>query len=171
MIYICIKTKQTKMKIYVLDLNICNEHFLKHFNARLLKSVDGKSYSMSDEINRRLYTEKGIIEIDKSGKMWNMEIVDDLELTKYLFDGQIRMYIDKSIAKRKEEVYQIVPNHISLITTKHIYARSSKSLIQFVVEEVDSNVSDAYFETNVDIGHSSVKDEIVTFLKHLNFIE
>jgi hypothetical protein len=159
------------MKIYVLDLNICHEQFLKHFNARLLKSVDGKNYSMRDEINRRLYTEKGIIEIDKYGKMWNMEIVDDLELTKYLFDGQIRMYIDKSIVKRKEEVYQIVPNHISVIINKHIYARSSKSLIQFVVEEINGNVSDAYFETNIDIEHSSVKDEIVTFLKHLNFIE
>jgi hypothetical protein len=100
-----------------------------------------------------------------------MEIVDDLEVTKYLFDGQIRMYIDKSIVKRKEEVYQIVPNHISVIINKHIYARSSKSLIQFVVEEINGNVSDAYFETNIDIEHSSVKDEIVTFLKHLNFIE
>jgi hypothetical protein len=44
-------------------------------------------------------------------------------------------------------------------------------LIHFVVEEIEGKVKDAYFETDVDIEHSSVKEEVVTFLKRLNFIE
>ena len=156
------------MKFYILDLDINTDDFSK---KKLLMSKDAKTQLVRDEIVHRLYTEKGIIEIDKSGKMWNVVISDDLEPTKYLFDGHIRMYIDKSTMKRKEEVYQIVPQPISVIIHKHIYGRSSKSLIHFVVEEIEGKVKDAYFETDVDIEHSSVKEEVVTFLKRLNFIE
>lgn len=152
------------MKFYILDLDINNYDFSKKLSA--VRDVKIQLF-----ITHRLYTEKGIIEIDKSGKMWNIVISDDLEPTKYLFDGHIRVYIDKSTVKRKEEIYQIVPNHISVIINKHIYGWSNKSLIHFVVEEINGKVKDVYFESEVDIEQNSVKEDIATFLKYLNFIE
>ena len=74
------------MKLYVvnLDMTTLNVEKIKK------KMISKHNNSATREITvKKLYSERGIIEIDKYGKMWTMEIVDDLEVTKYLFDGNI----------------------------------------------------------------------------------
>jgi hypothetical protein len=156
------------MKLYVLDLDI------KTIDVEKIKKKFQTKYNngtLREIMVKRIYSEKGMIEIDKSGKLWSMEIIDDQNPYVYMLEDHIKMYIDKSTIKRKDEVFQIVPEHLSLITNKSVYSLSPKSMIHFVIEMIDETVRDVYFETDIDIQQHSVKEDIVTFLLLLNFIE
>ncbi len=154
------------MKIYVADMNLKNINVSKMENKCIMREQNIK----------RIYSEKGIIEIDKSGKLWKMEIVDD-NFSEYLIDNEIKLYIDKSVLKRKEEVFQIIPEHVSLIIKKKIYNLSQKSSVKLVVEYANNDdtdntiITDIYFESDIDIQQNCVKEDIVTFLILLNFVE
>jgi hypothetical protein len=158
------------MKIYVVDLDMTTLDVEKIKKKVQTKS---KSATLREFIVKRIYSEKGIIEIDKFGKLWNIEIQDDMEPVIYKMDEQIRLYIDRSIVRKKEEVFQIVPEHVSMITKKCICNLSPNSMLQMVIEMNyhDNNVRDIYFETEIDILHHSVKEDILTFLALLNFVE
>ena len=86
-------------------------------------------------------------------------------------DEQIRLYIDRSIVRRKDEAFQIVPEHISVIINKLVFSLSPKSMLQLVIEISDRCIRDIYFETEIEVLQHSVKEDIVTFLALLNFIE
>lgn len=148
------------MKIYVADMDI--------------QTIDTKKLTQNhihktERSIKRIYSESGIIEIDTSGKLWKMEIVDE-NYTDFLLDDEIKLYIDKSTMKRKNEVFQIVPEHVSVIIDRKTYSLSSKSLVKIIIESVDDSISDIYFETEMDIQQLCVREDIVTFLVLLNFI-
>ena len=146
------------MKIYVVDMDI--------------QTIDTKKltkHHTQEQSIKRIYSESGIIEIDTSGKLWKMEIVDE-NYTDFLLDDEIKLYIDKSTMKRKNEVFQIVPEHVSVIICRKTYSLSSKSLVKLIIESVDDSISDVYFETEIDIQQLCVREDIVTFLVLLNFI-
>ena len=157
MIYIC-----NTMKLYMVDMDITTMDI-----AKIQKKIQTKYNTI---IVKRIYSDKGIIEIDKSGKIWSMEIIDE-KPSIYTLDNQIRLYIDKSTFKRKDEVFQISPEHISVVMKKMICSLSPNAMVQLVIETVEELITDIYFETEIDIQQHSVREDIVTFLALLNFIE
>ena len=159
------------MKLYIVDMDITSidiAKFKKKFQSK--SSAQRESDALREIIVKRIYSEKGIIEVDKSGKLWNMEITDETP-SIYTLDNQIQIYIDKSTMKRKEETFQIIPEHVSVITNKTVYGLSPKAMVNLIVETVEEHITDIYFETEIDIQQYSVKEDIVTFLALLNFIE
>jgi len=153
------------MKLYIVDMDITSIDI-----AKFKKKFQSKSSAPREIIVKRIYSEKGIIEVDKSGKLWNMEITDE-KPSIYTLDNQIQIYIDKSTMKRKEETFQIIPEHVSVITNKTVYGLSPKAMVNLIVETVEEHITDIYFETEIDIQQYSVREDIVTFLALLNFIE
>ena len=153
------------MKLYIVDMDITSIDI-----AKFKKKFQSKSNVQREIIVKRIYSEKGIIEVDKSGKLWNMEITDETPYI-YTLDNQIQIYIDKSTIKRKEETFQIIPEHVSVITNKTVYGLSPKAMVNLIVETVEEHITDIYFETEIDIQQYSVREDIVTFLALLNFIE
>jgi len=159
------------MKLYIVDMDITSidiAKFKKKFQSK--SSAHRESDALRELIVKRIYSEKGIIEVDKSGKLWNMEITDETP-SIYTLDNQIQIYIDKSTMKRKEETFQIIPEHVSVITNKTVYGLSPKAMVNLIVETVEEHITDIYFETEIDIQQYSVREDIVTFLALLNFIE
>lgn len=159
------------MKLYIVDMDITSidiAKFKKKFQSK--SSAQRESDALREIIVKRIYSEKGIIEVDKSGKLWNMEITDETP-SIYTLDNQIQIYIDKSTIKRKEETFQIIPEHVSVITNKTVYGLSPKAMVNLIVETVEEHITDIYFETEIDIQQYSVREDIVTFLALLNFIE
>ena len=156
------------MKLYIVDLDMTAldlEKIKKKIQTKQNKAV------MREIVVNRIYSEKGIIEIDKNGKLWNIEIQDDMEPYVYKLDDQIRLYIDRSTMKRKDEAFQIVPEHVFIGMNKLICSLSPNAMVQLVFEMVDDCIKDVYFETEIDIQQHSVREDIVTFLALLNFIE
>jgi len=156
------------MKMYIVDLDMTLvdvEKFKKKINAK------SNTAMVRENVVNKIYSEKGIIEIDKSGKLWNIEIQDDMEPYIYKMDEQIRLYIDRSIVRRKDEAFQIVPEHVSVIINKLVFSLSPKSMLQLVIEISDTCIRDIYFETEIEVLQHSVKEDIVTFLALLNFID
>ncbi len=152
------------MKIKTIDVEKIKKKFQSKYNNGTLREF----------IVKRIYSDKGIIEVDKSGKLWNMEIIDE-KPSSHMLENNIQIYIDKSTIKRKEEVFQIVPEHLSVVTKKLIFNLSSTSMVieMTVTDETvtDETVTDIYFETEIDINEHYVRENIVTFLALLNFIE
>ena len=52
-----------------------------------------------------------------------------------------------------------------------MYGLSPKAMVNLIVETVEEHITDIYFETEIDIQQYSVREDIVTFLALLNFIE
>lgn len=155
------------MRVYVEDMEI-NEMDMQDIK----KKMKGSNIDIKEVLSKKIYSEDGIIEIDISGRLWLLEIIDDmLSPSTIILDKVLKMYVDKSTIKRKEQVYQIQPNHKYIVNNKYICKISSKSMIQLVIESNDEKIVDLYFETDIDIQQKYIKDDIVTFLSILNFID
>jgi len=154
------------MRIYIADFNINNLNI-----DTIMKSFkNNKNIIMKETTEKRIYSENGIIEIDKTGNLWSMEITDDNQSYIYMLDNMIKLHIDKSSIKRKNKVFQIIPEHTYVIKNKRLF-NSHNSAITFVIELNEQKITDIYFETEEDIENQYIKDNIVTFLSLLNFIE
>ena len=155
------------MRIYIEDFNINNLNI-----DTIMKSFkNNKNIIMKETIEKRIYSENGIIEIDKNGNLWNIEIIDDKQTYIYMLDNIIKLHIDKSSIKRTHKVFQIIPEHIYVIKNKLLFNMSSNTEITFIIELNQQKITDLYFETEENIEHQYIKDNIVTFLSILNFIE
>lgn len=154
------------MKLYVVNLDMTTLNVEKIKKKMLAKNNNAATREM---IVKKIYSENGIIEIDKYGKLWNIEIISDLEPCVYKLNENTRLYIDKSIVRRKDEAFQIVPEHIFVVIKKVVFSLSPKSIVQFVVEMENENIRDVYFESEIDIQQHYVREDILTFLTLLNF--
>lgn len=154
------------MRIYIADFNINNLNI-----DTIMKSFkNNKNIIMKETIEKRIYSDNGIIEIDKTGNLWSMEITDDNQSHIYMMDNVIKLHLDNSSIKRKNKVFQIIPEHTYVIKNKRLF-NSHNSTITFIIELNEQKITDIYFETEEDIENQYIKDNIVTFLSLLNFIE
>jgi len=147
-----------------------------------IEKIKKKFPSFKENIVKRIFSEKGVFEIDKSGKLWNMEFMDDMEPYIYDFNQHTRLYIDRSIIRRKDESFQIVPEHICDITNQIVFSLSPNAMVKMVIvcdsgsgssvsSKNYSNVRDIYFETEVEmnIQQHCVREDIASFLTVINF--
>lgn len=154
------------MKLYLLHINTNN------ININEIKNNINTNFKNSyviEKIIKYIYSEKGIIEIDKNGKLWNIEINDIMQPYIYNLNNTIQLYIDGNTIKKKDEAFQIIPEHFSIIINKIIFSITPKSIVKLIIEIENNNITNVYFETEIDFQHFSVKEEILTFLNILNF--
>ena len=140
------------MKLYVKNLHEFNKSKLNQLYKR------EKNITM-------IYSLKGIYEIQKD-EIYEINIKDEeIECV------QIKEYeciLDKSIIKFGKNQNQIPFDHILVNIKKKIYKLNEDSLVEFIVENVNNNIKDYYFNVKDNLNTYEIKNEIYTFLSDIN---
>jgi len=116
-----------------------------------------------------IYSDCSIIEV-RENKLFELIIHDVLikeEILLYKSD-KIKMIFDNSEIKYGNEIFQIPYNHIIEEKIVKKYQLLDKSKNYLIIELVNNNIHDFYIETNEKILTESLKEDIISFLIHLN---
>ena len=76
--------------------------------------------------------------------------------------------VDRSKFKRVNIIYQLPMEHNLVKINKSFYKLNDKSLIDFVIEEVNHKIKDFYFIVRGDLETLDLKEDIYTFLSIIN---
>ena len=116
-------------------------------------------------VNTRKITEifslKGIYECE-NGKI-RKRIIHDIASERAIFN-YIDLLIDKSIYKYSNNVLNVDANHYMVTLERLEFNLRRNAKIQLVVEKINSNIKQIYFETNEDIHNYSIAEDFTTLL-------
>lgn len=170
------------MKIYIDELKI-NKIYFKDIYDTLCNNQKQNNIIVNEYLEKKIYSEDRILEIDNDGNLWNIDTIDNIPL-HYKIDvninniqHKIKLIIDKSKFEKNKKIFQINPNHIIIITRKITFKFNDNKNISFVIEvnEKDNKdelkIKDVYFEIENNLDSIEIiKKYIVTFLSLINFI-
>lgn len=131
-------------------------YFNKNNIVNLLKNT---------EKERVIYSKRGIFQIINN-KLFEVRI-DDYPVEKARIK-ELDCLIDRSKFERAEISYQIPMDHNLVNIDKSFYKLNDKSLIDFVIEEVNHKIKDFYFIVRGDLETFDLKEDIYTFLSIIN---
>jgi len=140
------------MKLYIPALG----YFNKNNIVNLLKKT---------EKERVIYSKRGIFKIINN-KLFELRI-DDYPVEKARIE-ELDCLIDRSKFERDEITYQIPMDHNLVNIDKSFYKLNDKSLIDFVIEEVNHKIKDFYFIVRGELETFDLKEDIYTFLSIIN---
>jgi hypothetical protein len=140
------------MKLYIPKLG----HFNKNNIVDLLKKT---------EKHTLIYSKRGILEIINN-KVYEV-IIKDYPIEKVKIK-EIDCLIDRSTIEKADIIYQIPIEHTLVKINKSFYKLTDKSLIDFVIEEVNHKIKDFYFIVKGELETLDLKEEIYTFLSIIN---
>lgn len=146
------------MKIY-LD----NTHS-ENIDYKHIKTNKIKSYLMTCEEKEIIYSTSGIYKL-YDNKIFNIQIVD--KPSKKISVNGVDFILDDSIVQDSEEYYQIPAVHEYEKRTVMKYHLRVKSPLKLVLEIMDNDIVDMYFETKEKMHTIGIKDDIFTFLSLL----
>ena len=152
------------MKVYFPKLtpNVIN-NVIKNKSSKINK------YLKEETSKIFIYSDFSIIEI-KENKLIELIINDILikeEFILYKTDN-IQVIYDNSEIKYGNEMYQIPFNHVIEERIIKKYQLRDKSKNHLIVEIMNNNIYDFYIETNERNITESLKEDIISFLIHLN---
>ena len=140
------------MKLYIPKLG----HFNRNTIVNLLKKTENHTY---------MYSKRGIYQIINN-KIFDLNIVDiPVEKIKI---KELDCLVDRSKFKRADIIYQLPMEHNLVKINKSFYKLNDKSLIDFVIEEVNHKIKDFYFIVRGDLETLDLKEDIYTFLSIIN---
>lgn len=117
------------------------------------------------EKQRLIYSKRGIFQLINN-KLFEIEI-EDFPVEKEKIK-EISCLIDRSKFKKTQIVYQIPLEHHLVEIDKSFYKLNDKSLIEFVIEEVNHKIKDFYFIVRGELETLDLKEDIYTFLSIIN---
>lgn len=168
------------MKIYIDELKINKFNFNYIYNTLC---NDQNNIIINEYLEKKIYSEDRIIEIDNNGILWNIDTIEHIPLHYNInvninnIQQKIKLIIDKSKFKKNKQIFQINPKHFIIITRKITFKYNDKNNIYFVIElnekdnKDDLKISDVYFEIENNFDSIEIiKNYIVTFFSLINFI-
>lgn len=117
------------------------------------------------EKQRLIYSKRGIFQLINN-KLFEIEI-EDFPVEKEKIK-EISCLIDRSKFKKTQIAYQIPLEHHLVEIDKSFYKLNDKSLIEFVIEEVNHKIKDFYFIVRGELETLDLKEDIYTFLSIIN---
>lgn len=117
------------------------------------------------EKQRLIYSKRGIFQLINN-KLFEIEI-EDIPVEKEKIK-EIPCLIDRSKLKKTQLAYQIPLEHHLVEIDKSFYKLNDKSLIEFVIEEVNHKIKDFYFIVRGELETLDLKEDIYTFLSIIN---
>jgi len=140
------------MKLYIPKL----VHFNRNTIFHLLKKTEHHTY---------VYSKRGIYQIINN-KIFELNIIDiPVEKIKI---KELDCLVDRSKFKKADIIYQLPMEHNLVKINKSFYKLNDKSLIDFVIEEVNHKIKDYYFIIRGDLETLDLKEDIYTFLSIIN---
>ena len=140
------------MKLYIPKLG----YFNKNNIIDLLKKTEKRTL---------IYSKQGILQLINN-KMFELKIKDSpVEKAKI---KEIDCLIDRSKIEKGDIIYQIPIEHTLVKINKSFYKLNDKSLIDFVIEEVNHKIKDFYFIIRGELETLDLKEDIYTFLSIIN---
>lgn len=111
-----------------------------------------------------LFSDQGIY--TATNKTLKKHIIQDNDIEKYDYHDNT-YYIDKSIVTY-QNVNKIPFNHKSYKKNVIVYSTEPKSNLKLVIELLDNEITDIYFNTNEDINNPLILNDITTLISMLN---
>ena len=140
------------MKLYIKNLQNFNKTKLNQFYK-------------NEKLYKMIYSLKGIFEINND-TIYKINICDE-EVEKIKIN-EYECFLDKSAFKIGNIQTQIPYDHVVINIKKEIYKQHENSLVEFIVENVNNNVKDFYFNIKDNLHTHDITNEIYSFLSHIN---
>ena len=124
------------------------------------------NYNKTVKNIKTLISEEGIFRIYPN-KVERMEINDKpIENINIL---NLEGILDKSTINSVEEISQVPISHTVSEWTYTYYSLRPKSLVKFVIGEIDNTIGDVYFEIDSNEISTNIEEDIHAFLTKLKF--
>ena len=147
-----------KMKIYLHDIKVNNY-------TTIITNKGDNIFGSKKIINENwILTTDGKYKIqDNNYFKYKLQEKESIIINNYI--NHLSIFCENSYFKKQQQVFNIPPSHININIQKYIYNRDPS--ISLVVEKVNDDFTDIYFQSNNDIQNPDIKNTIVSFLSIL----